>query len=124
MTTASRSSTTRSTPSPNAAPPTGSATPASDSTPWPASSPKPKACYPTPSTTPATRTSPGPKSGNCSTPARQPQRAATEQTHDQLDQDHRHNVDVRTPSQARTMVPWHGRQTMEIEDDSNPEDDA
>jgi hypothetical protein len=31
---------------------------------------------------------------------------------------------VRTPSQARTMVPWHGRQTMEIEDDSNPEDDA
>jgi len=33
-------------------------------------------------------------------------------------------ADVRTPSQASTMVPWHGRQTMEIEDDSNPEDDA
>jgi hypothetical protein len=34
------------------------------------------------------------------------------------------DADVRTPSQASTMVPWHGRQTMEIEDDSNPEDDA
>jgi hypothetical protein len=33
-------------------------------------------------------------------------------------------ADVRTPSQPRTMVPWHGRQRMEIEDDSNPEDDA
>ena len=33
-------------------------------------------------------------------------------------------LDVRTPSLARTMVPWHGRQTVEIEDDSNPEDDA
>jgi hypothetical protein len=32
--------------------------------------------------------------------------------------------DVRTPSQASTMVPWPGRQTMEIEDASNPEDDA
>jgi len=38
--------------------------------------------------------------------------------------DGRDFADVRTPSQARTMVPWHGRQTMEIEDDSNPEDDA
>jgi hypothetical protein len=34
------------------------------------------------------------------------------------------SAQVRTPSQARTMVAWHCRQTMEIEDDSNPEDDA
>jgi hypothetical protein len=34
------------------------------------------------------------------------------------------HADVRTSSQASTMVPWHGRQTMEIEDDSDPEDDA
>ncbi len=27
-------------------------------------------------------------------------------------------------SQASTMVPWLGRQTTEIEDDGNPEDDA
>jgi hypothetical protein len=35
-----------------------------------------------------------------------------------------YSADVRSPSQASTMVPWHGRQTMEIEDDSHPEDDA
>ena len=36
----------------------------------------------------------------------------------------RGSADVRRPSQASTMVPWSGRQTMEIEDASNPEDDA
>jgi hypothetical protein len=31
---------------------------------------------------------------------------------------------VRDSAQAMMIVPWHGRQTMETEDDSNPEDDA
>jgi hypothetical protein len=72
--------------------PTGSATLASASTPWPASSPRPNDSCPRPSATPATRNSPGPRSANCSAPPLPQQHAATGTSHDQLDKDHRHNV--------------------------------
>jgi hypothetical protein len=62
---------------------------------WPASSPKPNESCPKPSTTPATRNSPGPKSASYSTPPAPPRRAATAESHDPLDKDHRHIADER-----------------------------
>ena len=83
-------------PRPAAHRPTGSATPPSGCTPWPASSPRPNSSCPRPSTTPATRNSPGPRSASSSTPPPPPRHAATGTSHDQLDKDHRHNADERT----------------------------
>ena len=64
--------------------PTGSATPPSTCTPWPASSPKPGSCCPRPSTTPVTRNSPGPRSASSWAPPPPPRPAATGTSHDQL----------------------------------------
>jgi hypothetical protein len=74
---------------------TGSAIPPSGCTPWPASSPKPSSSCPKPSATPAIRNSPGPRSASSWAPAPPRQHAATAATHDQLDNDHPHNADVR-----------------------------
>jgi hypothetical protein len=50
---------------------------------------------PTPSTTPATRNSPGTRSASSSAPPPPPQHATTGTSHDQLDNDHRHNAVMR-----------------------------
>jgi hypothetical protein len=48
---------------------------------------------PRPSTTPATRNSPGPRSASSSVSPPPPRRAATTESHDPLDNDHRHNAE-------------------------------
>jgi hypothetical protein len=50
---------------------------------------------PRPSTMPAIRNSPGPRSANSSAPPPPPQHAATAKSHDPLDNDHRHNAEMR-----------------------------
>jgi AhpD family alkylhydroperoxidase len=50
--------------------------------------------------TPATKNSPGPRSASSSAPPPPRQAAATGTSHDQLDEDHRHNADERASDQV------------------------
>ena len=66
---------------------------------------------PRPSTTPATRNSPGPRSATSPTPPPPPRHAATAESHDPLDKDHRHNAAVRKLyRRTRILCPRQGPQ--------------